>query len=132
MKKIILMFVLFSSVCAYSQTTVQEYNYLTKGLKDAVEKGLDLKQGYEFQDLYTYDETLYSFKFKLFIDTATKKPKAILVVADSKLWGNRYFVCIPQDNPVLAKSYNDFLQTWDKDILKAYSLALSNIVGLSL
>jgi hypothetical protein len=130
-KKITLLFMLFISV-SYSQTTEQEYNYLTKGFKDAVDKGLDLKQGYELQDFYTHDEQFYKFNFMLFIDIKTKKTKAILVIADSKVWANRYYLCIPQDNPILYKRYSDFLQTWDKDILKAYSLGLTDILGLSL
>lgn len=131
MKKIILLLLFFVSV-SYSQTTEQEYNYLTKGLRDAVEKGLDMKQGYELQDFYTHNEASYTFNFRLFVDIKTKKTKAILVVADSKLWGNRYFVCIPQGNSELSKRYSDFLQGWDKDILKSYSLALTDILGLSL
>jgi hypothetical protein len=131
MKKIILLFLLFSSL-SYSQTTQTEYNYLTKGLKDALEKGLDLKQGYQLQDFYTHNEQFYTFNFRLLVDVSTKKTKAILVVVDSKLWHNRYFVCIPQDNPDLSKQYSEYLQTWDKDILQAYSLALTDILGLSL
>lgn len=131
MKKITLLFLLFSAF-SYSQTTEQEYNYLTKGLKDAIDKGLDLKQGYELQDFYTHNEQFYSFNFSLFVDTKTKKTKGILVIADSKVWGNRYYLCIPQDNPQLAKKYADYLEGWDKDILKSYSLALTDILGLSL
>lgn len=130
MKKIILALLFISSLNA--QTSETEYNYLTKGLKDSVEKGLDLKQGYDLQDFYTHDEQFYSFNFRLLVDIKTKKTKGILVVADSKVWGNRYFLCIPQDNPDLLKRYSDYLQTWDKDILKAYSLALTDILGLSL
>ncbi|WP_395048379.1 hypothetical protein [Flavobacterium sp.] len=132
MKKITLLLFMFVSLCSYSQTTQIEYNYLTKGLKDAVEKGLDLKQGYDLQDFYTHNEQFYTFNFRLFVDVNTKKTKAILVVVDSKVWGNRYYVCIPQDNPDLSKQYSDYLQSWDKDILKAYSLALTDILGLSL
>lgn len=137
MKKITLLLILFVTFFSYSQdkpngTTLEEYNYLTKGLKDAIDKGLDLKQGYELQDFYTHNEQFYSFNFSLFVDIKTKKTKCILVIADSKVWGNRYYLCIPHDNPELIKKYSDYLEGWDKDILKSYSLALTDILGLSL
>ena len=131
MKKII--FGLFFVTLGMSaQTTDVEYNYLTKGYKETVEKGLDLKQGYELQDMYLHSDSLYDFDFKLFVEKSTKKTKAVLVTAVSKSWGNKYYLCIPLGNPVLHQRYYDFLQTWDKDILKGYSTALSEILQMSL
>jgi hypothetical protein len=53
MKKVILlsMFLLvitFNSNMLNAQTTVEEYNYVTKGYKVQIESGLDMKKGYEF------------------------------------------------------------------------------------
>jgi hypothetical protein len=132
MKKIILLFVLFSSACSYSQTTLDEYNYLTKGYKIALESGLDLKQGYKMFDIYEHDDALYSFYFSRFVDVSTQKTKAISVVAISKLWGNKYFLCIPLNNSELTNRYNDFLTSWDRDILKAYSITFSEIMVKSI
>ncbi len=130
MKKIILALLFVTSLSA--QTTELEYNYLTKGYKETIEKGLDLKQGYELQDMYLHSDSLYDFDFKLFVDKKTKKTKAVLVTAISKSWGNKYYLCIPISNPVLYQKYYDYLQTWDKDILKGYSTALTEIIQLSL
>ncbi|MBF2709246.1 hypothetical protein [Flavobacterium soyangense] len=130
MKKIIFAFLFVTSLNA--QTTDIEYNYLTKGYSETISKGLDLKQGYELQDLYLHSDSLYDFDFKLFVNQKTKKTQGVLVTAVSKLWGNKYFLCIPVDNPVLHQRYYDFLQTWDKDILKGYSTALTEILQLSL
>ncbi len=130
MKKIILALLFVTGLNA--QTTEQEYNYLTKGYSETISKGLDLKQGYELQDMYLHSDTLYDFDFKLFVNQKTKKTQGVLVTAVSKLWGNKYYLCIPIDNPELHQRYYDFLQTWDKDILKGYSTALSEILQMSL
>ncbi|WP_310560622.1 hypothetical protein [Flavobacterium sp.] len=130
MKKIILALLFVTGLSA--QTTEIEYNYLTKGYKETVTKGLDLKQGYELQDMFVHNETSYQFDFKLFNDVSTKKTKAILVIATSNLWGNVYYLCVPIASPELELKYNDYLQTWDKDILRAYSFAQSRILTMSL
>lgn len=131
MKKIILG-LFFVTLGLSAQTTDVEYNYLTKGYKETVEKGLDLKQGYELQDLYFHNEVLYDFYFKLFNDSSTKKTKALLVVAHSKTWGNWYYLCIPLDNTELYKRYEKELNSWDSAILSSYSSALSKILAVSL
>lgn len=130
MKKIIFALLFVTSLSA--QTTESEYNYLTKGYSETITKGLDLKQGYELQDLYSHSDQFYNFDFKLFVNQQTKKTQGVLVIAVSKLWGNKYYLCIPVDNPNLHQRYYDFLQTWDKDILKGYSTALTEILQLSL
>lgn len=131
MKKIVfLFFFVFSGL--YSQTTEEEYNYITKGYKIAVESGMDLKSGYSLQDLYTYQDSLYVFDFKLFVNDKTKKTSCVLVKANSLMWGNKYYLCIPIGNSALTKKYESKLNEWDKAILSSYSLALSNILSLSL
>lgn len=131
MKKITLLLVMFTSF-SYSQTTEIEYNYLTKGYSETISKGLDLKQGYELQELYLYSDSLYDFDFQIFVELKTKKTKGVLVSATSKLWGNKYYLCIPIDNKQLEQRYYDYLTTWDRDILKTYSFALTQILSKSL
>lgn len=130
MKKIIFALLFFGSINA--QTTESEYNYLTKGYSETVTKGLDLKQGYELRDLYGYSETLYTFDFKLFVNQKTKKNAAILVIANSKMWDNVYYLCIPIGNADLYQRYEKDLISWDSMILRSYSTALSDLLLLSL
>ena len=130
MKKIILALFFITGVNA--QTTETEYNYLTKGYSESISKGLDLKQGYELQDMYLHSDSFYDFDFKLFVNQKTKKTQGVLVSAVSKLWGNKYYLCIPIDNPLLHQRYYDYLQLWDKDILRGYSTALTEILAVSL
>ena len=49
---LILSLALFISVNVKSQaTTMEEFNYLTKGYKIQLESGLDMKKGYELKDI---------------------------------------------------------------------------------
>ena len=130
MKKIILALLFVTGLSA--QTTEIEYNYLTKGYKETVTKGLDLKQGYELQDFWTQNDFQYQFDFKLFINTKTKKNAAILVVAHSITWDNCYYLCIPLNNPDLYQRYKSDLKLWDASMLSSYSSCLSILLSSSL
>ena len=66
------------------------------------------------------------------LEDKTKKTKAIFVCAYSKVWQKKYYLCIPIANELLKKQYEDFLKTWDKQILTSYSVAFSEILTLSL
>ena len=131
MKKITFLLLLISSF-AYSQvsTTLDEYNYLTKGYKIAIDSGLDLKNGYGFIEISSHNELNYQFSFNQFIRTDTKEVCAIMVSAYSKLWGNKYYICIPFNNSDLLSLYVNNLKQWDKDILVAYSTALSSYINI--
>jgi hypothetical protein len=45
-----LLFTIFTST-VFSQTSLEEYNYVTKGYKVQIESGLDMKKGYEIQNV---------------------------------------------------------------------------------
>ncbi len=131
MKKITFL-LLFLTTFSYSQvsTTIDEYNYLTKGYKIAVDSGLDLKKGYGFREVSTHNEANYKFTFNQFVRTDTNKVCAIMVTAYSKFWGNFYYLCIPINNSDLHSLYIDKLKIWDKDILIAYSNALTEYLNV--
>lgn len=48
---------IFFSSSVKSQTTLEEYNYVTKGYKIQLESGLDMKQGYKFMPGYAATTT---------------------------------------------------------------------------
>lgn len=131
MKKITFLFLLFTTV-SFSQvsTTIDEYNYLVKGYKIALESGLDMKKGYGFREVSSYNEKNYSFSFYQFVRTGTNEVCATMVSATSKLWGNQYYLCIPLNNSDLYSAYIQNLKLWDKEILVAYSTALSSYLNL--
>ncbi|MEO8238475.1 MAG: hypothetical protein ABI576_10230 [Flavobacterium sp.] len=131
MKKITLLLLLAFSF-SYSQTTVEEYNYVTKGYAETISKGLDLKKGYSLSEIYHYTDTGYNFIFQSLTNDKTKKISCIMVIAHSRTWDNKYYLCIPIGNGELEKKYKDQLNLWDAPILSAYSLALSQILSYSL
>lgn len=52
MKTLFTIWLLFLVGMASAQTTLEEYNYVTKGYKIQVESGLDMKTGYVLKDLF--------------------------------------------------------------------------------
>jgi|GEM_PF-3169233 len=86
-------------------TSIEEYNYLTKGYADDVSKGRDIKNGYELKEFYTFDnENInFSFTYHKFIETATNKTKAVLVVAKKKSKNKVKYLCIPFNNKELLE-----------------------------
>jgi len=52
MKTVCTISLLFLAGMATAQTTLEEYNYVTKGYKIQVESGLDMKKGYVMKDLF--------------------------------------------------------------------------------
>ncbi|RUT68749.1 hypothetical protein D0817_19225 [Flavobacterium cupreum] len=131
MKKITLLLLLTFSL-SYSQTTVEEYNYVTKGYAETISKGLDLKKGYSLTEVYHYTDSNYDFLFQSLTNDRTKKTSCIMVIAHSLGWGNRYYLCIPIGDSQLEEKYKYQLNLWDAPILSAYSLALSQILTYSL
>lgn len=95
---------LFFCVCAttlYSQTTQEEYNYITKGYKLQIEGGLDMKKGYSLIDLgswgLTHNPEHRECSFKGLVRQGQTKPCAIMMiykrtdVANGAIW----YICVP-------------------------------------
>ena len=134
MKKTLIAFLLtFSVFQCYSQTTVDEWNYITKGYKIQKESGLDMKKGYElvfvtsanFQD----PGVLRTFIFKKLIKISDKKVHAIMV---EYMFQNRrgtainYF-CIPLKNSspeIWGMVANEIRRFTNQDLSTAYNWAL--------
>ncbi len=105
MQKLILIAVIGFSFLnsAFSQTTLEEYNYLTKGYKIQIESGLDMKKGYRFEDLHDNSVISNSEKgpikrtmhFKGLYREGENIPCAVLIIynrLDNKF---RDYICIP-------------------------------------
>jgi len=110
-------------------TTIEEYNYLTKGYKVQIESGLDMKKGYTFIDIGQVKQGSYSFDIKGLIREAKKEVAGILVVAKSGISGRTYYVCIPINNyELFGKYYND-INAWDEAMTTAYCYVISAYYG---
>lgn len=105
--------ILISITKSFGQTTQEEYNYLTKGYKVQVESGLDMKKGYQLQDLnyqtITSGSTERTCTFKAFIRNGETKPCAILCIysRDKSIID---YLCIP--------TYDTPKAIWDETFQK--------------
>ncbi|CAN1538558.1 hypothetical protein MCETHM1_01661 [Flavobacteriaceae bacterium] len=120
MKKIAFLF-LFAVSFGYSQTSIDEYNYMTKGYGVTISSGLDIKKGYQIKDLTTYNTASYTFDYKLLIREADNSLAGVILRATSKIWSNVYYLAIPVDNQELLKPYYKQLELWDEPMITAYS-----------
>lgn len=104
-----------------ASTTQEEYNYLTKGYKETIEKGLDIKKGYLLNHIFEYSLSQnYTFTFKQFVREQAKELAGTLVIAKSKVWGNVYYICIPNEYGLLFEDYYKTIGVWDKYMLHEY------------
>ncbi len=71
-KYILLITILFTSIYISGQTTEEEYNYVTKGLKIQVDAGLDMKQGYELKTVNVLNSNLKRAELGQLIRTSDK------------------------------------------------------------
>lgn len=133
MKKITLLFVLFSAFI-YAQnepngTTLEEYNYMTKGYKIQISSGLDMKKGYVIENITKYSTSAYDFDFKNLLRETTKTSAGIILVATSKVWGNVYYLSIPINNDDLLADFNAKIELWDEPMVTAYSNATTSLMS---
>ncbi len=81
------------------EMTLEEYNYITKGIKIQLEAGLEPKRGYSLKEVTTVNVTvnlaMRTMTFKaIYRDTETK-PFAFLCVYKNNVSGFEDYICIP-------------------------------------
>jgi hypothetical protein len=101
---VIAMTSIFSTV-VFGQTTLEEYNYVTKGYKVQLESGLDMKKGYELEnvDEATAGERTVTLK-KLIKTTTNQKKTVAYMLTYKKGSGTTEYICIPHpssDNEII-------------------------------
>ena len=116
MKKICIILILVLSgisICTAQmetgKTTVEEFNYMTKGYLIQLDGGLDMKKGYITDDPTEIKEGDYSFKFIPLARLNEKDTTLVgyIVRAHSSVWGNTYWYGIPfGDDDLLDRSFN--------------------------
>lgn len=131
--KIFLLVLTCTTVFGQAPTTQEEYNYITKGYKIMLESGLDVKKGYLIIDVKDYTTSSYTFSFKYLVREQPNEVAAILVIAKSILWGNTYYVCIPNSTEnMLYPQYTSVISAWDKSMLLEYHKAYEAIAHAKL
>jgi hypothetical protein len=132
---ILILFVVASfSVSAKSQTTTEEYNYLTKGYKTQIENGLDMKKGYALAGNSTYSYGGRRCEFKNLIKTSSDVAVAVLVIFYAQN-GDSYYFCIPSagSDPQLFEEYLNSLKQIDNyDAMRVYNYFVSMYLSQSI
>lgn len=103
MKKYILTLAIFAcSTALFSQTTSEEYNYLTKDyVAHRNDAGFELMKGYAIENLYFNDENGTSITIQKFVKGEAKTPVAFLL-AFKKGKNPTEFICIPHPKTTAA------------------------------
>ncbi len=148
MKHLILSIILnLIFVVAYSQnkvvtnipesTTLEEFNYLTKGYKIQIESGLDMKKGYRLEDIHVDDsiKNNISYEFKNLYRNKDIKPCATLIIVHSyAIKDKTYYLCLPniRSTPeIWNKYFSSFKELDSKDqLLLSFYISILYSVAL--
>lgn len=94
---LILLSLMFSFDTVNAQTSLEEYNYVTKGYKIQIESGLDMKKGYEFEAIDEKSTDIRSAKLNALhrvLPTGKKEIAAYLIIYNRT--GNpTEYICVP-------------------------------------
>ena len=139
MKKLIIVCVLILSASfAYCQTTIEEYNFITKGYKIQKESGLDMKKGYQLVDCTKADfadpGVMRYFQFRKLIRLSDKKVCALMVEyrLSTRDSNTITYYCIPQkksNSEIWAKVAEQIRSFTNTDVATAYSWALIQYIS---
>lgn len=138
-KVILIVFVIFFSFLSriHSQTTQEEYNYLTKGYKIQVESGLDVKKGYTIKDLGNWGlnsgSESRSCEFKALIRQGQTTPCAVLLIYKRTdiAEGIKHYICIPShDAPEYI--WNQTLDFVNQNINGGVNISMNKTIVWSL
>lgn len=98
-KKLSYFFIIALVICTINsnaQTTLEEYNYLTKGYKVQMESGLDMKKGYELSsvDAETTSQRNAELKVLHRLKNSKKEIAAHLIIYN-KTGNEKEYICVP-------------------------------------
>lgn len=99
------------------KTTLEEYNYVTKGYQIQLESGLDMKKGYLLEDVDTAQTEIRKATLKKLVKlTGTERKTTAYMLIYQKEDESAQYICIPHPNS-------------DKEILQQYWKALYDDYG---
>lgn len=117
----------FSQVSKSKGTSLEEYNYMTKGYKIQTTSGLDMKNGYNLDNIDNITRGNYSFSFRSLIRSDKKELAGILIIAYSEVSKRTYYLGMPINNSELQSLYENDIKRWDESMTTAFAQALSEL-----
>lgn len=99
--KFVALLLFTTSFCAKAQTTLEEYNYITKGYKVQTDSGLDMKKGYELSDIdeNSTDERTAQLKVLNRVKAGKKEIAAYMIIYQLK-GSEKEYMCIPNPKSI--------------------------------
>ena len=80
----------------FGQTTLEEYNYITKGFKIQIDSGLDMKKGYEIEDIDRQSTKERTAELKALYRVVDNKKEIAAYMIVYKLSPNPVeYICVP-------------------------------------
>jgi hypothetical protein len=121
------------SFTCYSQTTEEEYKYCMYGYETMINNGLDMKQGYYFEDFSSnkisyLNIVKYTFEIKVLVRKKTQEPAAILIIAKNHNKNKSYYDCIPLGSYTFSTVEQNFYG-WESEMIEEYAKAMKGFVG---
>lgn len=113
-------------------TTLEEYNYMTKGYEIQQKSGLDMKKGYDIENIKTFLKGKYIFRFKALIRTEEKQIAGIIIIGHSDVSGRDYYLGMPINNRQLQLVFESDIRNWDESMTTAYAQAVSELYSSNL
>jgi len=97
-----------------SGTTIEEYNYLTKGYQIQIESGLDMKKGYTLKFFANHFSGQRDMKFYALRREGREYPCAILIIYQNAQSGFLDYICVPhyRSRDTLWAAYFAKIQTY--------------------
>lgn len=131
MKNLLLLGLVLSSLCLFGQTTMEEYNYLTKGYKIQMESGLDMKKGYSMREVDEWGTKRDDGSFirsskllQLYRDGESEPCAGLIIFFYPSGWSSDYhYQAIPHiysDDDVWGKAKDDFKSSGLSSSTSAY------------
>jgi hypothetical protein len=117
----------FSQTDGVNGTSIDEYNYMTKGYRIQKSSGLDMKRGYELSNIQDITKGSYSFSFNSLIRSEKNELAGILIIAYSNVSGRTYYLGMPINNPDLQPDFEGDVRSWDESMTTAYAQAVSEL-----
>lgn len=134
MNRLLLVLILWhlSIFTAFTQTTLEEYNYITKGYKIQQESGLDMKKGYILSDMTDFTSLDFGqdenqgkrgMVFKGLIRNSESKPCAIMAIYQRKVNGvikfeEHFCIPMPNNNDLWNKTLEQINANWSSENAK--------------
>jgi len=131
MKQILFVLLVISlSANAQNGTTVEEFNYASKGYKIQIESGLDTKKGYKITDLDFVSPKSFrkikNIKVKALYRATQQKPCAYIIVMNSDDLKSVNYICLPS-----ANSTDEVWKLYDEQINSTIEVIVNEIMAKS-